>query len=63
VPEGAPAEQIVERLLPVAGDGDPVLGIEIAERAQHELDLQRAVLHQEDVDLVRKHAGRRDRRR
>jgi hypothetical protein len=63
VAEGAPAQQVVERLLAVAGDADPALRVEIAEGPEGELDLERVVLDQEDVGLVRKHAARRGRRR
>ena len=55
VPERAPAEQVVERLLAVAGDADAAGAGELAERPEQELDLERVGLDQEHVQLVGQH--------
>jgi hypothetical protein len=47
--ESAPPEEEIQRLLSIAGDFDLACGIELSEWAQRELDLERAVLHQQDV--------------
>ena len=55
VPEGVPAEQVVECLLAVARHADPLARGELAERPEQQLRLERVGLHQQDVEVVRQH--------
>ena len=59
VPEGVPAEQVVERLLAVARHADPFRGVNLAERTEQQLRLERVGLHQQDIEVVRASGRRR----
>ena len=55
VAERAPGEQLVERLLAVASHPDPVALGELGQGPEQELGLERVVLDEEQVQLVRQH--------
>jgi hypothetical protein len=53
MPERAASKQEIQRLFAVTRDLDAAGGIQLLQRPQGELDIQRAVLDQENVDWRR----------